>query len=150
MAERTNADLESFIQAKISEFLFFDRRVDSQPTTHLASVTNASDPRFPLAIDHTLLKQDATPAQIDVLCDEAIKYGFKVYTPLNFQCTADAPPTKFCFLGYHLVLNLLTISQLVVLRKWDLCQTSFRALESWKFTNYHLRCRRFSFGGRVS
>ena len=31
-------------------------------------------------IDHTLLKPDATPAQITVLCDEAKKYGFKVNT----------------------------------------------------------------------
>jgi deoxyribose-phosphate aldolase len=43
----------------------------------LASITGPQDPRFPLAIDHTLLKQDATPAQIDILCDEAIAYGFK-------------------------------------------------------------------------
>jgi deoxyribose-phosphate aldolase len=27
-------------------------------------------------IDHTLLRQDATPAEIDTLCDEAIQYGF--------------------------------------------------------------------------
>jgi hypothetical protein len=29
-------------------------------------------------IDHTLLKPDATPAQIDLLCDQAILYNFKV------------------------------------------------------------------------
>jgi len=29
-------------------------------------------------IDHTLLKPDATRAQITVLCEEAKKYGFKV------------------------------------------------------------------------
>lgn len=29
-------------------------------------------------IDHTLLKQDATPAQITLLCEEAKKYHFKV------------------------------------------------------------------------
>ena len=29
-------------------------------------------------IDHTLLKPDATPAQITVLCEEAKKHGFKV------------------------------------------------------------------------
>ncbi|KAL0954212.1 hypothetical protein HGRIS_005340 [Hohenbuehelia grisea] len=28
-------------------------------------------------IDHTLLKPDATPAQIDALCNEALQYGFK-------------------------------------------------------------------------
>jgi len=31
-------------------------------------------------IDHTLLKPDATPAQITVLCEEAKRYGFKVNT----------------------------------------------------------------------
>ncbi|KAG6844827.1 hypothetical protein H0H87_003394 [Tephrocybe sp. NHM501043] len=30
-----------------------------------------------LTIDHTLLKPDATSAQIDTLCDEALKYKFK-------------------------------------------------------------------------
>lgn len=29
-------------------------------------------------IDHTLLKPDATSTQIDALCDEALKYKFKV------------------------------------------------------------------------
>lgn len=29
-------------------------------------------------IDHTLLKPDATPGQITLLCEEAKKYGFKV------------------------------------------------------------------------
>ena len=31
-------------------------------------------------IDHTLLKLDATEAQIDELCSEARKYGFAVYS----------------------------------------------------------------------
>lgn len=31
-----------------------------------------------LLIDHTLLKLDATPEQIDNLCDQAKEYGFKV------------------------------------------------------------------------
>jgi hypothetical protein len=29
-------------------------------------------------IDHTLLKPDATPAQIKILCDEAVTHKFKV------------------------------------------------------------------------
>ncbi|OGV63080.1 MAG: deoxyribose-phosphate aldolase [Lentisphaerae bacterium RIFOXYC12_FULL_60_16] len=28
-------------------------------------------------IDHTLLKPDATPAMVDVICDEAVRFGFK-------------------------------------------------------------------------
>lgn len=31
-------------------------------------------------IDHTLLKPDATPAQIIALCEEAKRHGFKVNT----------------------------------------------------------------------
>ncbi|KAJ3743528.1 hypothetical protein DFH05DRAFT_1496392 [Lentinula detonsa] len=47
------------------------------PTTSFSSITQPSDTLFPLCIDHTLLKPDATPAQIDALCDEAIRFGFK-------------------------------------------------------------------------
>ena len=32
-------------------------------------------------VDHTLLKPDATPAQITVLCEEAKRHGFKASTP---------------------------------------------------------------------
>ena len=46
--------------------------------TPLADIKSASDPRFHKSIDHTLLKPDATLEQIDELCEEAVKYGFKV------------------------------------------------------------------------
>lgn len=46
-----------------------DITIDSEITT--------PDARFAKYIDHTLLKPDATPAQIDKLCDEALKYKFK-------------------------------------------------------------------------
>lgn len=32
-------------------------------------------------VDHTLLKPDATPAQITMLCEEAKKHGFKARDP---------------------------------------------------------------------
>ncbi len=35
-------------------------------------------PAFAKLIDHTLLKLEATPTQIDTLCSEARSYGFKV------------------------------------------------------------------------
>ncbi|KAL8748572.1 MAG: hypothetical protein Q9184_007209, partial [Pyrenodesmia sp. 2 TL-2023] len=35
---------------------------------------------FAKCIDHTLLKLDATEEQIDQLCEEASRYGFKVGT----------------------------------------------------------------------
>ena len=39
---------------------------------------SSPDPRFCQSIDHTLLKPDATLEQIDKLCEEAVKYGFRV------------------------------------------------------------------------
>ncbi|PPQ72867.1 hypothetical protein CVT26_003490 [Gymnopilus dilepis] len=74
MAERTDAEWSSLITRKISEVLSQPPQNDSAP---LSEITTPEDPRFPLTIDHTLLKQEATPSQIDALCDEAIKYGFK-------------------------------------------------------------------------
>lgn len=76
MADRTDDEWRVFIDQKTSQVLSPESRANSTPP--LASITTSSDPRFPLAIDHTLLKQDATPAQIDALCDEAIEYGFRV------------------------------------------------------------------------
>ena len=52
--------------------------------TPLADIKSASDPRFRQSIDHTLLKPDATLEHINKLCEEAVKYGFKVslsYSP---------------------------------------------------------------------
>ncbi|KAJ7752929.1 hypothetical protein B0H16DRAFT_1723393 [Mycena metata] len=46
------------------------------PTNDFLSITSPSAV-FALAIDHTLLKPDATAAQIDELCDQAIRYKFK-------------------------------------------------------------------------
>lgn len=71
---RTEEEWVSFIQEKIDTVLGGLDMANGP----LANLNAPSDPRFPLTIDHTLLKQDATPDQIDALCDEAIKYGFKV------------------------------------------------------------------------
>ncbi|KAF8159219.1 hypothetical protein B0H34DRAFT_673642 [Crassisporium funariophilum] len=72
---RTDEEWRTFIKEK-TDWTMSTASHGIEPPP-LASLTSAADPRFVLAIDHTLLKQDATPAQIDVLCDEAIKYGFK-------------------------------------------------------------------------
>ncbi|KAJ4466168.1 hypothetical protein C8J55DRAFT_538467 [Lentinula edodes] len=45
--------------------------------TKFITITHPLDPLFPSTIDHTLLKPDASSAQIDVLCYGAIRYGFK-------------------------------------------------------------------------
>lgn len=45
-------------------------------------------------IDHTLLKLDTTPAQIDTLCDEAIEYSFKVQIMIAFTLQNIRFPTK--------------------------------------------------------
>jgi len=96
--ERTDADWESFIQSNISDSFSSsttDLLLAAGPA--LASISSPTDPRFPLAIDHTLLKPDATPAQIDALCDEAIKYGFKVG---NQPKKRERLFTLLCFLGW--------------------------------------------------
>ncbi|KAJ6513518.1 hypothetical protein DFH09DRAFT_260327 [Mycena vulgaris] len=70
----SNEHWSPLIKSKISEVL-----ADSSfavPTTDFSSIT-APSATFALAIDHTLLKPDATPAQIDELCDQAIRYKFK-------------------------------------------------------------------------
>lgn len=72
MEALTDSGWVAFIHANISEM---ESTTESGP---LASVTSPLDVRFPLSLDHTLLKQDATPSDIDKLCAEAITFGFKV------------------------------------------------------------------------
>ena len=76
VVERTDSEWHTFLERKIAQLLH--TQTDSVVIGPLASITSPEDPRFSLAVDHTLLKQDATPQQIDALCDDAIKYGFKV------------------------------------------------------------------------
>ncbi|KAJ7148563.1 hypothetical protein C8R43DRAFT_1088417 [Mycena crocata] len=62
------------VKAKIAEVL-----ADTSfavPASDFSSIT-LPNPTFALGIDHTLLKPDATAAQIDELCDQAIRYKFK-------------------------------------------------------------------------
>lgn len=70
---RTNDEWEAAIEAKVAEV------VADTSLTNYAPDTTTADNSFALTIDHTLLKPDATPSQVDTLCDEAIKYGFKVF-----------------------------------------------------------------------
>ncbi|CAZ82260.1 unnamed protein product [Tuber melanosporum] len=63
---RSNEDWKIAVKAKIDEVLANATAAEYPPPASL-----------PATIDHTLLKPDATPAQINTLCDEAIKYGFK-------------------------------------------------------------------------
>ena len=70
---RSNEDWKIAVKAKIDEVL-----ANANPTEYPPPAS------LPATIDHTLLKPDATPAQIDTLCDEAIKYGFKVYKTPSF------------------------------------------------------------------
>ncbi|GAW10175.1 deoxyribose-phosphate aldolase [Lentinula edodes] len=78
----TDKEWEIAIEEKISQL----KNTDNNGTvaahtggtqTKFITITHPLDPLFPLTIDHTLLKPDATSAQIDVLCYEAISYGFK-------------------------------------------------------------------------
>jgi len=46
------------------------------PGAHMAAENMILPSDLPKYIDHTLLKPDASPEQVDVLCDEAAKYHF--------------------------------------------------------------------------
>jgi deoxyribose-phosphate aldolase len=69
---RTNEEWASLVKEKVSEV---SRLPDFQRAT---SASTLSNDQLALMIDHTLLKPDATPAQIDELCDQALQYKFKV------------------------------------------------------------------------
>lgn len=68
----------SAIDAKITEVLAALENESAASVNHAPGITSPSSPGFAQTIDHTLLKPDATASQIDALCDEAKKYGFKV------------------------------------------------------------------------
>ncbi|KAG7093480.1 hypothetical protein E1B28_007155 [Marasmius oreades] len=72
MSPRTNDEWATVIGQKITEVL----ADTSEPSSSFTSLNSPNDV-FASGIDHTLLKPDATPAQIDALVDEAVKYRFK-------------------------------------------------------------------------
>ncbi len=63
-------------------------------------------------IDHTLLKQDATPEQIMKLCEEAKQYDFMsvcvnpAYVPLAASCLKDSDVKVCTVIGFPLGMNL--------------------------------------------
>ena len=63
-------------------------------------------------IDHTLLKQDATPEQIVKLCDEAKQYDFMsvcvnpAYVPLAAKCLEGSDVKVCTVIGFPLGMNL--------------------------------------------
>jgi hypothetical protein len=85
---RLNEEWKSIVETKVAEVL-----ADGSTTTDYAPGITSPDEIFAFTIDHTLLRPDATPLQIDQLCDEAIKYGFRVKTlPFSFP---SPPPFSF-------------------------------------------------------
>ena len=87
-------------------------------------------------IDHTLLKPDATPAQITVLCEEAKKHGFKVGTLRSLPSQPFIFIQSCCVNSYHvpLVTSLLSGSSsipcAVVGFPLGACTTSTKAFET--------------------
>ena len=53
-----------------------ERNLPSKPIEYKAPILGTED--FAKSIDHTLLKLGATEEQIDLLCEEANRYNFKV------------------------------------------------------------------------
>lgn len=79
--QRSNEQWATAVHAKISDVLEgSDDTPHLKPLTPLANISSSDDPRFPHAIDHTLLTPDATTAQIDRLCEEAVRFKFKVHS----------------------------------------------------------------------
>jgi len=68
-------------------------------------------------IDHTLLKQDATPEQIAVLCDEAKKFDFMSvcvnpgYVPLASMMLKGSGVKVCTVIGFPLGMNLTKKTQ---------------------------------------
>ena len=62
-------------------------------------------------IDHTLLKQDATPEQIVKLCEEAKAYNFMsvcvnpAYVPLAAECLKNSDVKVCTVIGFPLGMN---------------------------------------------
>ena len=69
----TNDHWAALIQKKVAEVIS-----DGSDPSRLAPSTYECGSSVSQFIDHTLLKPDATAAQIDTLCEEAIKHKFKV------------------------------------------------------------------------
>ncbi|KAJ7593913.1 hypothetical protein C8J56DRAFT_1001987 [Mycena floridula] len=72
---RSNKDWEVLISSQISRVLA--ETTSASLTAGPAANLTIANEDFTATIDHTLLKPDATPSQIDELCSEAIKYNFK-------------------------------------------------------------------------
>lgn len=59
-------------------------------------------------IDHTLLKPDATPADIERLCAQAVRFGFKAvcvnpwHLPLAVRCLRNSAPVAITVAGFPL------------------------------------------------
>jgi len=68
----------SALDAKIAEVLTALQQEDAASVNHVPGITSPTSLGFAQTIDHTLLKPDATEAQVDGLCDEARRFGFKV------------------------------------------------------------------------
>jgi deoxyribose-phosphate aldolase len=75
-------------------------------------VTTATTLRqFAQLFDHTLLRADATPSQIEKLCEEARTYGFKgvcvnpIYVPLAAELLAGTEYLPMAVVGFPLGAN---------------------------------------------
>lgn len=103
----------SSAEAPLSDSQGATRIADISPRIHAAITTDASlvpaldSPEFSQTIDHTLLKLDATSAQIDTLCDEALEYNFAtVCVRANFASQAvsrvrDSSTRVAVVIGFH-------------------------------------------------
>lgn len=103
---RTNEEWGVAIRAKVASVLDDDAE-HLPPSDPIAS---PDDPRLPYAIDHTLLTPDATSAQIDRLCKEAVECRFKtccvnganVPQVFNYMADCNSNTLVCCVVGFPL------------------------------------------------
>lgn len=78
---------------------------------------NLTDKNIARKIDHTLLKPDATPDEIKVLCAEAKEYNFAsvcinpIYVPLCYELLKNTPVKVCTVIGFPLGSNTTKIKR---------------------------------------
>ncbi|KAF8075318.1 hypothetical protein FPV67DRAFT_1620316 [Lyophyllum atratum] len=102
---RINREWDLLIKKKVEEVKKLPRAL---PISGTPPPIPAASEVIALTIDHTLLKPDATPSQIDVLCDEALKYRFKsccvngTHIPQVARRLAGSSSVPCCVIGFPL------------------------------------------------
>jgi deoxyribose-phosphate aldolase len=111
MTKPTPAELDSLITQRIAEVM--SRKTTAQ--SDAASLSMLTAAQMAALIDHTLLKPDATEAQIGQLCAEALQYQFAsvcvnpTWVPVCAQLLASSPVKVCTVIGFPLGATLASV-----------------------------------------